>query len=131
MTHSPKQAGEHTRGPWIFEPHGGFGSGISDTGSIIKATNPRCVDPFPFGYISTAHPSPIFALEPITSNGAEEMLANAHLIAAAPELYEALAWVTTALEMAESDDPDEYADKAVAFARAALSKARPSNRGEA
>ena len=84
-------AGEHTPGPWIFEPHGGFGSGISDTGSIVKATNQRCVDPFPFGYISTAHPSPIFALEPITSNGAEEMLANARLIAAAPRMFDYIA----------------------------------------
>lgn len=125
-----------TQGPLIFEPHGGFGRGISDTGTIVKVTNPRCKEPFPFGYISTAHPSPIFALEPITSHSENEMRALARLMAASPELYEALEALLEEAEdvfvcMADATGIDRHNLPAPFIqARAALSKAKAPAEGE-
>lgn len=65
----------HTPGPWIFE-------------------GPCEIDPkhnhFTFGWISTSHPAPIFTLDIILGRPEQELLANARLIAAAPEMYELL-----------------------------------------
>ena len=74
----------------IFEPHGGYGSGLSDTGTIIKASNPRRGEPFPFGYISTRHPQPIFQLDTVLKGPEDELQALALQMAAAPDLVEAL-----------------------------------------
>lgn len=68
---------KHTPGPWKFEPHNGYGGEIDG-------------DPFPFGYISTSAPQPIFELSVILEFDAEELRANSRLIAAAPEMLAAL-----------------------------------------
>lgn len=60
---------KHTPGPWQIE-----GKYRGDDGSL---------------YLSTMHPMPIFELVPIVGKEAEH-LANARLIAAAPDLVEAL-----------------------------------------
>ena len=67
-------SGKHTPGPWVFEPHGGFGANDPDG------------NPWPFGYISTSHPSPIFQLDVILGWPSDELTANARLISAAPDL---------------------------------------------
>ncbi len=51
-----------------------------------------------------------------------EMKANAHLIAAAPELYEALK--ACHLQMLQSNNQTEYAEEANQMAIAAMAKAR-------
>lgn len=58
---------KHTPGPWILEGH--WSPDSKKLG----------------GWVSTAHPSPLFALEPITGTPAN-IIANARLIAAAPDL---------------------------------------------
>jgi hypothetical protein len=68
---------KHTPGPWLFEPHNGYGAKDPDG------------EPWPFGYISTAHPSPIFELSTPLVFPHEELVANARLIAAAPDLLAA------------------------------------------
>lgn len=60
---------KHTPGPWQIE-----GRYHGPLGSI---------------YLSTMHPMPIFELQPIVGDR-DEHLANARLIAAAPELLDAL-----------------------------------------
>lgn len=60
---------KHTPGPWQIE-----GRYDVELGSL---------------YLSTMHPMPIFELQPIVGSRDEHM-ANARLIAAAPELLEAL-----------------------------------------
>ena len=72
----------HTKGPWVFEPHGAFRSKIGDRD-------------WPVGYISRGHDKPIFELDDATcwhgkAMPTKELIANAHLIAAAPALLEAL-----------------------------------------
>jgi hypothetical protein len=68
-----------TQGTWIFEPHNGYGGEDPDG------------EPWPFGYVSTNKHTPIFELSPILDFKFDELLANARLIAAAPDLYAALA----------------------------------------
>lgn len=64
---------------WIFEPHGGFGRTIAG-------------ETMPFGYISEGVGQPIFELDHpgIGRPDYAKMIAAATMIAAAPELYEAL-----------------------------------------
>ncbi len=62
---------KHTPGPWKLE--GSWSLEDQQLG----------------GWISTAHPSPLFSLEPITGTP-ESIIADANLIAAAPELLAAL-----------------------------------------
>lgn len=62
---SPPQAG-----PYRFEPHNGYGGKDPDG------------EPWPFGYISTAHPSPVFELRPVLVQSREELLAIAEAMVA-------------------------------------------------
>lgn len=52
----------------------------------------RAEGPDPFGDLNILHPADALAIAAVVSNmrPAEEVVANAHLIAAAPELYDAL-----------------------------------------
>lgn len=87
----------HTPGPWKLEGN--------------------WVDGKLGGWISTLHPSPLFELIPITGTK-DEIIANARLIAAAPDLLAAL----QECEAAEDATHDQQAD-AFRNARAAISKA--------
>lgn len=73
---------EHVAGPYLFEPHGGFGSLDPDG------------DPWPFGYISETAPngvpSPIFELDVVIGRPVEQYEATARLLVAAPVLKAAL-----------------------------------------
>lgn len=57
----------------------------------------RCEGPDPFGDWNILHPGDKLAVAAVVSNMREpqEVAANAHLIAAAPELYEALRRIVT------------------------------------
>lgn len=71
-------ATQHTPGPWKFEPHGAYASDFLG-------------EDWPLGYISQASPPvPIFALGPILEYPTDQLLANGRLIAAAPDLLDAL-----------------------------------------
>ena len=105
----------HTPGPWAFEPHGAFGSDFLG-------------EDWPLGYISREMPRvPIFALGPILELPTSELLANAHLIAAAPELLAALIGLQGILATAESNargNPEwEAVSAKINAARAAIAKA--------
>ena len=99
---------QHTRGPWVFEPHNGFGR---DTGRL---------GPCPFGYVSTSIPrSPIFALEPIYDNSRKKMVADARLIAAAPELLEELRFAVNLIdEQLDGDFPESLRAMRAVIAKA-------------
>jgi len=85
----------HTPGPWQIE-----GKYQGDTGSL---------------YLSTMHPMPIFELQPIVGTEAEH-IANAQLIAAAPDLLAALKYARRFLR---SEDHDvAYIDSTIAKAEA-------------
>lgn len=67
-------SGESTPGPWVYEPH-----------SAYKTT--LLGQERPLGYISRNQPGKIiFALHAVLEYRAAELLANALLIAASPEL---------------------------------------------
>ncbi len=114
--------GEHTPGPWSLEPHGLFRSNISGLGEG---------EDFPLAYISAGEgiKMPIFALhEVIGDRSAESLMADARLIAVAPELLEALEGVLEIAKCWEILDGgkniDLSASQAVIDARAAIAKAR-------
>lgn len=88
MTGDEKASGERkwVAGPYCFEPHGGFG-GKDPEG-----------EPWPFGYISTDFPVPIFELRTILEYPREELRAAADLLAAAPVMFNALDAVRTWIE---------------------------------
>lgn len=100
--------GKHTPGPWMLE-----GSWSIDSDGLG-------------GWVSTIHPSPLFALDPILGTP-ESIIANARLIAAAPELLKALTELLDAFECDPDDlPPHEYeaiTSSAKFLARVALSKA--------
>lgn len=98
---------EHTPGPWNFDEHGGtfyvwgprqsmVADGYTDEGYITRMRG--------VGRGATV----------------EEQRANARLIAAAPDLYEALSYITGAIEASGGWDGD---DEAFAKGMAALRKA--------
>lgn len=114
-----------------FEPHNGYGR-----------TDPETGDPWPFGYISTMHPSPIFEMNVILGGYEADDLRQLVLkMVAAPELLEALEG--TLAETIESrnalhegaslpdgsyDDPEDAAEIAridgiIARAQAAIARA--------
>jgi len=65
-------------GPWVFEPHRGYGGEIDG-------------EAMPFGYISTSNPRlPIFELDTPLAFPPAELVACALKMAAAHDLYEAL-----------------------------------------
>lgn len=114
---------KHTPGPYIFEPHNGWGGKIG--GEVM-----------PFGYISTAHPSPIFELDTPLLYDAEALHATATLLASAPCLLEALKEAQSVLAMMIQPDAIKnstvlgaytLATQAEAKARAAISKAEGSD----
>lgn len=105
-------SGGHTPGPWATEyratSRGGYAQEIFDSKGEL---------------IATAAWYPIkFSVTTTTTNRE----ANAHLIAAAPDLLEAL----TLARRYVADVPI-VGDADLSVIDAALSKARPSNRGEA
>lgn len=80
-------------GPWIFEPHGGYGSDDPDG------------EPWPFGFVSTAGaPAPIFMLSPILGFGANLLEAAARRMVAAPDLIAALDFAHCALRGVDASD---------------------------
>ncbi len=96
---------KHTPGPWSIYEHV-IGEVVSSDGGLVAAAS--C---------------------PSTGKH-EETLANARMIAAAPDLYEALANLSPRFErccIASGSDP-EYAREATAKSRSALSKARGDTR---
>lgn len=97
----------HTPGPWIFEPHNGY----SDEAGR-----------YPFGYISTSHPSPIFELRTPLVWPERELEANVHLMAAAPDLAEALDWLLACIETKDADHAERL-QLAIHGGRIALKKA--------
>ena len=118
-THSPKQA-PWTPGPWLTQwEHDGDESIWSRDGGMHL--------------IATCHAE--------DDDRAIPVKANAHLIAAAPELYEALKTARDELALismhknlmcpAAPHVLAGMADRSLAHIDAALSKARPSNGGEA
>lgn len=64
---------------WIFEPHNLYGT--DDPDGL----------PYPVGYISEGIGQPVFELRDVVRHLGGDALVAARLIAAAPELYEALA----------------------------------------
>lgn len=92
----------HTAGPWKLE------------GNWTISAKPLG------GWVSTIHPSPLFELNPLTGSS-EEIIANARLIAAAPDLLASLIAVTDELERIAV--PEDGIGKARHAARAAIAKA--------
>jgi hypothetical protein len=94
--------GQATPGPWRVQG-----------GEIVSASDPICSMP---------------ALYRSTKEAKAQLAADAHLIAAAPELYEALELVEPALvaAVAEADagGPNEGLDLLCGFVKRALAKAR-------
>lgn len=97
----------YTQGPWFLE-----GNFDPTTGRQLG------------GWVSCFPPggAPLFEISPVTGSK-EEICANAHLLAAAPELLEALQ------EAIEWDSHDDHDVPAVWLdvARAAVSKAKGNN----
>jgi hypothetical protein len=93
---------KHTPGPWFLE-------GYWDVKSKFDLG----------GWVSSNPPAgcPIFQLEPSVGT-AEEIVANARLIAAAPDLLAALKTLCAAYDACNGDDHPAYA-----LARAAIAKA--------
>ena len=85
--------GNHSKGPWLFEGHGGYGRTIAG-------------ETMPFGYISTGPGDPFFVLDHpgFGGVGPRVMLANAQLMATAPELVDALELVVGSLRCDRQDD---------------------------
>lgn len=75
---------KHTPGPWFFQAHNLYGSPVFEEGD----------EPWPFGYVSHnvqgTIARPIFALSPFMMDDASELLANAKMMAAAPDMLAAL-----------------------------------------
>lgn len=101
MTHSPKQT-PWTPGPWT-----------KVRGELVGSNGAKVVEYGSGVAIMCGGPD-------------HESVANAAIRNAAPELYEALANLLDAVEDSNNADDD-----VIVAANAALSKARPSNRGEA
>lgn len=65
---------------WYFEAHALYGTPVFEDGDA----------PWPFGYISSEPGRPIFELAPVLTFPVEELTAYARLMAAAPDLADAL-----------------------------------------
>lgn len=113
-THSPKQ----TPTPWIVE----------DAGVYLWVGYPKAIGRKVSEVVCEFEVGPH-----LTDAANSRARANAHLIAAAPELYEAcdawIRWLDPETEFSEDDA--EIEREILDRMKAALSKARPSNRGEA
>lgn len=97
----------HTPGPWEFSP--------SRSGGFVIAGRNK-----PDGY-------PVLPYLARTMNFPKEHEANARLIAAAPNLLEALEWLIEDVEYTRSDfvgQPTQVRNSSVAMAKAAIAKAR-------
>lgn len=105
---------------FIFEPHNGFGGRDPDTG-----------EPWPFGYISTSAPQPIFELNVILGFPREELLEAAREMAAARDMKERGEFLLDRLTELEATLKDDevarqfhgHVAPAIARFRFALSKA--------
>jgi hypothetical protein len=101
--------GKHTPGPWFLEGHWDVKSKF-DLGGWVSSNPPAGC--------------PIFQLEPSVGT-AEEIVANARLIAAAPDLLDALKQFRTKVYNAAlgSGMDDEWSTLACSVADAAIAKA--------
>ena len=99
-----------TPGPWVVEPV----NHDNDGGTLVRLTdypNPNCV-------------ANVWGTESARTPNAEG-IANAHLIAAAPDLYAALLVAELASEeLCQGQDPANECWVTLATVRAALAKAR-------
>lgn len=86
---------KHTPGPWVLEIRKGMGEASSEATVAEIGTSGEYR-----GGIAYAQ-----SAEHIDGIGRDELIANAHLIAAAPELLEALKWFVANDETNEGDDP--------------------------
>ncbi len=120
-----KEIDKATPRPWAFEPHNGYGRKDPDG------------TPFPFGYISTSFPSPIFELVPVVLRPVEELRANAALIVRAVNAHDDLVAALRAVEAisdrcvnaetySAQDALDDLQDirSIISCSRAALAKAK-------
>ena len=106
MTDQPKW----TPGPWALEIRPGSGAAADCTIAMIEQPDERA----PYrGMIARLQ-----SAEHINGIAKDELVANAHLIAAAPDLYAALDGLLGLLDAGSLYEPQAYA------ARAALAKAR-------
>jgi hypothetical protein len=74
-------------GPCQFEPQPHFGTKLGG-------------EDWPFGYLSTAHPQPIFELRPILGFPKDDLTAAATMFALAPEMAAAIRKLTADLSAA-------------------------------
>lgn len=117
MTHSPKQTA-WTPGPWAVHPHRALVVPLDHAHRPIGGSDDAAFD-------LATYAQEICALHwPDRNRLEQEVKANAHLIAAAPELYEALANLLDAVEDANNADDD-----VIVAANAALRAARPTQEG--
>jgi len=95
-----------------FEPHGGYGTSIDG-------------EPMPFGYISQeGYGKPVFELSPVLSHDEDKLTALALIMAAAPELLEAL---KDALSLLSHHYPNPAPRGEISRGRTALAKATNSD----
>jgi len=104
---------------WYFEAHALYGTPVFEEGDA----------PWPFGYISSEPGRPIFELAPVLTFPVEELTAYARLMAAAPDLAEALDAAKVVIAMMErpegmGDEVNAALDARLAKIDAALSKAK-------
>ena len=96
---------KHTPGPWVVEPE----NYDCDGGTLVRTKGKICLANV-WGVMFAKTPD-------------DESLANARLIAAAPDLLEALEYLAGACELALDNDYPEGRDP-VSVARAAIAKAK-------
>ena len=109
---------KHTPGPWKRQT--GINAAFPELPEIIQIVHER--DDGGARYVCDLMPH---VYETTPDGLREELDANARLIAAAPEMLEALEQILDALEHEDSGkEPDEATDPMLGIARAALRKAR-------
>lgn len=101
-------------GPYRFEPHKLYGTNPFDGAD----------GPWPFGYISTRFPQPIFQLRPIIRWDDNKLRSVAVLLSEAPNLYEALAKAEAYIAHIERNLAGHEDNEILTTIRTALSRAR-------